>query len=189
MNLALYCIGGIKSIDYNFHVRRCAETPSFVLQVVASDNAVCTLQITDTGGSHSFPAMERLAIQRGQAFILVYSVNNRKSFENLKGYYNEILSVKSTIEGTPLMIVGNKCDCVERDVSESEGLRLAKQWSCSFIETSAKQEFHTRELFEQLLLLEKRQSMSLTEAQTHKKSGPSKSSKRAENIKNKCSLM
>ena len=87
------------------------------------------------------------------------------------------------------MIVGNKCDCVERDVAESEGLRLAKQWSCSFIETSAKQEFHTRELFEQLLLLEKRQSMSLTEAQTHKKSGPSKSSKRAENIKNKCTCL
>ena len=133
--------------------------------------------------------MERLAIQRGQAFILVYAVNNRKSFDNLKNYYNEILSVKSTIEGTPLMIVGNKCDCLERDVAESEGLRLAKQWSCSFIETSAKQEFHTRELFEQLLLLEKRQSMSLTEAQTHKNSGPSKSSKRAENIKNKCNLM
>ena len=30
--------------------------------------------------------------------------------------------------------------------------------------------------------------MSLTEAQTHKKSGPSKSSKRAENIKNKLQL-
>lgn len=86
------------------------------------------------------------------------------------------------------MVVGNKCDSIERDVTEAEGLRLAKQWTCSFIETSAKQEFHTRELFEQLLLLEKRQSMSLTEMQTSKK-GPSKSSKRAENIKNKCSLM
>ena len=133
--------------------------------------------------------MERLAIQRGQAFILVYAVNNRKSFDNLKNYYNEILSVKSTIEGTPLMIVGNKCDCLERDVAESEGLRLAKQWSCSFIETSAKQQFHTRELFEQLLLMEKRQSMSLTKAQTHRKSSPTKSSKRAEDIKKKCNLM
>lgn len=174
-------------ISFSDNLYKCLPHGVF-LQVVASDSSVCTLQITDTGGSHSFPAMERLAIQRGQAFILVYAVNNRKSFDNLKSFYNEIVSVKKTLEGTPLMVVGNKCDSIERDVTEAEGLRLAKQWTCSFIETSAKQEFHTRELFEQLLLLEKRQSMSLTEMQTSKK-GPSKSSKRAENIKNKCSLM
>lgn len=157
--------------------------------MIASDNAVCTLQITDTGGSHSFPAMERLAIQRGQAFVLVYAVNNRKSFDNLKSFYSDILAVKSSLEGTPLMVVGNKCDSVDRDVTEAEGSKLAKQWQCSFIETSAKQEFHTRELFEQLLLLEKRQSMSLTEVQTNKNTSHSKSSKRVDNLRNKCSLM
>lgn len=59
------------------------------------------------------------------------------------------------------MVVGNKCDIKEREVSESEGLALAKKWGCSYIETSAKHDFQVRKLFEELLYLEKRHSMTL----------------------------
>jgi GTPase SAR1 family protein len=48
---------------------------------------VCTLQITDTTGSHQFPAMQRLNISQGHAFILVFSITNRQSLEELKPIY------------------------------------------------------------------------------------------------------
>lgn len=161
---------------------------------MTSDNAVCTLHITDTGGSHSFPAMVKLAIQRGQAFILVYSVTSRPSFDKLKTYYSDIISLKQTLNQTPLMIVGNKCDLHERQVTESEGQRLAKEWKCSFIETSAKQKYHTTDLFEQLLLLEKRQTMSLQPGGAKKRGffsrvNNSNNSKETDNVKTKCLLM
>lgn len=156
---------------------------------MTSDNSVCTLQITDTGGSHCFPAMVRLAIERGQAFILVYAIDNRKTFENLKSFYNNIISVRKTLEMTPLIIVGNKSDTHEREIPEGEGLILAKQWKCSFIETSAKIHFQTRELFEQLLQLEKRQIMRLNNAASKHKHSVYRSPKRTESVKEKCAIM
>ena len=42
------------------------------------------MQITDTAGSHQFPAMQRLSISKGHAFIMVFSISSRQSLEELK---------------------------------------------------------------------------------------------------------
>lgn len=59
-------------------------------QVISCDKSVCTLQITDTTGSHQFPAMQRLSISKGHAFILVYSITSRQSLEELKPIYQQV---------------------------------------------------------------------------------------------------
>lgn len=154
-------------------------------QVISCDKSICTLQITDTTGSHQFPAMQRLSISKGHAFILVYSITSRQSLEELKPIYEEICQIKGDIDSIPIMLVGNKNDeDHNREVQTSAGEAMAKKWKCAFMETSAKTNHNVKELFQELLNLEKRRTVSL---QIDGKK--SKQQKRKEKLKGKCVVM
>ncbi|XP_015704877.1 GTP-binding protein Di-Ras2 [Coturnix japonica] len=154
-------------------------------QVISCDKSICTLQITDTTGSHQFPAMQRLSISKGHAFILVYSITSRQSLEELKPIYEQICQIKGDVESIPIMLVGNKNDeSQNREVESSEGEAMAKKWKCAFMETSAKLNHNVKELFQELLNLEKRRTVSL---QIDGKK--SKQQKRKEKLKGKCVVM
>ncbi|VVC88456.1 GTP-binding protein Di-Ras2 [Leptidea sinapis] len=133
-------------------------------QVISSNKTICTLQITDTTGSHQFPAMQRLSISKGHAFILVYSVSSRQSLEELKPIWQTIKEIKSAdLPNIPVMLAGNKCDESPeiREVSAAEGQAQAQEWGVSFMETSAKTNHNVTQLFQELLNMEKNRNVSL----------------------------
>lgn len=131
--------------------------------LIACNKQVCTLQITDTTGSHQFPAMQRLNIQRGHAFILVYSITSRQSLEELKAIFKDIHDIKGDdIKNVPMMLVGSKCDeTSHRDVPTAYANKLAQEWHCAFMETSAKTNVNVKEAFQELLKLDTRNNLSL----------------------------
>jgi len=151
-------------------------------KVISSNKAVCTLQITDTTGSHQFPAMQRLSISKGHAFILVYSIVSRQSLEELKPILELINQVKGGLDKFPLLLVGNKCDedASKREISTKTGEALQAMWKCKYIETSAKNNINVTEIFEELLKLEKNRTLSLQ---------PIEDKEKKKKIKEKCSLM
>ncbi len=153
-------------------------------QVISCDKSVCTLQITDTTGSHQFPAMQRLSISKGHAFILVYSITSKQSLEELKPIYQQILAIKGNIENIPIMLVGNKSDETQREVKTEDGESQSTIWKCAFMETSAKTNHNVTELFQELLNLEKKRNMSLNIDGKH-----SGKQSRADKLKGKCSIM
>lgn len=159
---------------------------SFSQQVITCNKNICTLQITDTTGSHQFPAMQRLSISKGHAFILVYSVTSRQSLEELYPIWDVIKEIKGLeLDNIPVMLVGNKCDEQEsRQVSTSLGENQAKAWRCNFMETSAKTNHNVKELFQELLNMEKNRNISL---QLDGKKN--KAQKGTKMIKEKCNLM
>ena len=57
------------------------------------------MHITDTTGTQQFPAMQRLSISRGHAFVLVFSVTSKQSLEELKNIL-EIVNDVSTYRVT-----------------------------------------------------------------------------------------
>lgn len=163
-------------------------------QIISNNKLVCTLQITDTTGSHQFPAMQRLNIQKGHAFILVYSITSRQSLDELVPIYQDICKIKAAAGAAqgiqqvllpPIILVGNKCDeSSGRDVTATMGEKLAQEWGCAFIETSAKNNINVKEAFQELLKLDTKNSQLFTDSKTSDKASSSSSlSKNAVNPK------
>ncbi|XP_008303837.1 ras-related protein Rap-1b-like [Stegastes partitus] len=111
-----------------------------------------TIDITDTSGSYSFPAMRRLSIQNSDAFALVYAVDDPNSLEAVKRLRQEILEVKED-KYTPIVVIGNKIDRYnERQVSIKDVLSTVElDWNHSFLESSAKDNVNVLEVFRELL--------------------------------------
>jgi GTPase KRas protein len=109
-------------------------------------------------------------MRTGEGFLLVYSITDRQSFEEIMTFQQQILRVKDK-DYFPMIVVGNKCDLDgERQVSTQgmfgshlldrqfryramltasapEGQNLARQFGCKFIETSAKSRINVDNAF------------------------------------------
>ncbi|PKK25678.1 GTP-binding protein Rhes [Columba livia] len=103
--------------------------------------ATVKVEILDTSGSYSFPAMRKLSIQNSDAFALVYAVDDAESFESVKSLREEILEVKED-KFPPIVVVGNKAE----SGSERQGAAGGR-----FVETSAKDNENVLEVFRELL--------------------------------------
>ena len=91
--------------------------------MISCNKNVCTLQITDTTGSHQFPAMQRLSISKGHAFILVYSVTSRQSLEELKPIWEVIKEIKGNeLASIPIMLVGECVTLTKRKRKQNKKL-------------------------------------------------------------------
>jgi GTPase KRas protein len=118
---------------------------------VSIDNEPCVLEILDTAGQEEYSAMRDQYIRSGQGFLIVYSIANRRSFEELGEFREAILRVKDA-DRFPMIIVGNKCDLeASREVSTIEGQELAKSYGCPFVETSAKTRTRVDDCFFELV--------------------------------------
>ncbi|KAJ3415095.1 Ras GTPase ras2 [Chytridiales sp. JEL 0842] len=109
------------------------------------DDESCILEVLDTAGQEEYTALRDQWIRDGEAFILVYSITSRSTFDRIEKFKSQIKRVKdlpasgSSSTAIPMVLVGNKCDKVgEREVSREEGAHLAKKLRCEFFETSAK---------------------------------------------------
>lgn len=113
---------------------------------VEVDGHACMLEILDTAGTEQFTAMRDLYMKNGQGFILVYSITAQSTFNDLQDLREQILRVKDT-DDVPMVLVGNKCDLEEeRVVGKELGRSLAGQFSCAFMETSAKAKVNVNEV-------------------------------------------
>ena len=111
------------------------------------DGTSLSLDILDTAGQEEYSAMREQYMRTGMAFLLVYAVTSRSSFEETQMFYQQILRTKN-VDSFPVVLVGNKCDLgYERQVSYEEVQRLAQRLGAPFLETSAKDRINVDEAF------------------------------------------
>uniref|UniRef100_A0A672UKJ2 GTP-binding protein n=1 Tax=Strigops habroptila TaxID=2489341 RepID=A0A672UKJ2_STRHB len=91
---------------------------------------------------------EHQCLQVGNAYVIVYSVTDRGSFESASELRIQLRRARQP-EDIPIILVGNKSDLVRsREVSVEEGRACAAVFGCKFIETSAALQHNVAELFE-----------------------------------------
>jgi len=114
------------------------------------DNRMCFVEVIDTAGQEEYATLRDQWVREGQGFILVYSIASRATFDRLDTFRQLMLRVKRT--QPTCVLVGNKCDkSYEREVSREEGINLARQYGCEFLETSAKTAQNVERLFVNLV--------------------------------------
>ena len=85
------------------------------------------LDILDTAGNLEFPAMRRLSISTANAFLLVFAVDSRDSFETVKELWEQIRDLRgSNYRDLPCVVVANKCDIV---ASRLMAMDVTADWS------------------------------------------------------------
>ena len=96
------------------------------------------LQTWDTCGQESYQCIVNIFYKRAKLAILVYSIDNRKSFDRINFWLNEIrLNANEDIK---LILIGNKDDLNDnREVSYEEGKEFSQKNGFDFfMESSAK---------------------------------------------------
>lgn len=90
-------------------------------------------------------------VRKASCFIFVYSLCSRATISGLQKYRQPILQHEGQDE-KPILIIANKCDLeTAREVSLSEGQKLATNLNCAFFETSAKENTNVENAFTYLL--------------------------------------
>ncbi|KAJ3218442.1 hypothetical protein HDU67_005538 [Dinochytrium kinnereticum] len=105
------------------------------------------LHIIDAGGDPAFSQLWPSMIEAADAFMLVYDVGNRASFEKVWGFFKLIVETRCQLpKEVPMLLVGSMVDTVgetaskrrHREVTLEMGAKLASTLGVPFKETTAK---------------------------------------------------
>lgn len=115
------------------------------------------MQIWDTSGADKFRSIIEHYLRQLNALIVVFSLNDRTSFNHVNDWINTLRQHNSNLSDVTVLIVGNKKDLVdERVVSKKEIETLMQdlssnwQYSADYIETCVKDEDGLSSIFEKI---------------------------------------
>ena len=118
----------------------------YKIKPVMIDGKKYKLLIWDTAGQERFRTITTSYFRGCQGILLVYDITQRKTFDSVKVWMEQIQKVNDTEVNK--ILVGNKCDLeAERQVSTEEGEQRAAEFKIPFLEASAKDNINVTEAF------------------------------------------
>ena len=115
--------------------------------VISINGVAYELEILDTAGQDDYQTMLDTWINSADGFILVYSIDNKESFESTKTRYDRIMKLKEG-QKVSIIVVGNKCDLEDkRQVSKEEAENYCNTNNIGFLEASALNTINVKESF------------------------------------------
>ncbi|XP_005993187.1 ras-related protein Rab-39B-like [Latimeria chalumnae] len=108
------------------------------------------LQLWDTAGQERFRSITKSYYRNSVGGLLVFDLTNRKSFEHVKDWFQEVTEHMKPYK-LILVLIGHKSDLTAlRKVSQDEGETLASALGVQYIETSARNNQNVDRAFEML---------------------------------------
>jgi GTPase KRas protein len=111
------------------------------------DGETALFDVLDTAGQEEWKAMRDQWIRFGDGFLLMYSITNSSTFDEITRLHEHILRAKDAAKG-PIVLVGNKCDLEsQRQVTTAQAKAFADKLGIPFFEASAKTKVNVDEAF------------------------------------------
>ena len=114
------------------------------------DNTEYTFKIFDTAGQERYQkVVADTTIKIADGFLMVFSVDKAETLKKIN-YWLNFIDEHTNLKEKALLLVGNKIDLPNREVTNEEGFNFAKERNMKYFETSAKTGFGIKEAFQQL---------------------------------------
>ena len=121
-----------------------------IKEIEINENKV-RLEIWDTIGQENLRSANKIFMKNTDIALIVYDITNKKSFENLNEFYEELIKMNERDK----MIIGiaaNKSDLYENtEVNREEGEEYAKNINALYFESTATDHENVVNIFEELI--------------------------------------
>ncbi|XP_048110000.1 ras-related protein Rab-7a isoform X1 [Alosa alosa] len=124
----------------------------FLTKEISVEGRSVVLHIWDTAGTERFQSLGTAFFRASHCCLLVFDVTSTASFYALDTWLHEFLSQQvKPLSPTnfPLVVVGNKTDLKNRQVSREEAQRWCRVAGADYIEGSAKEDVNVEKSFHQ----------------------------------------
>ena len=137
----------------------------FIATTIDVDGQSVKLQIWDTAGQERFRSIAKAYFRSAVGVILVFDLTDRKSFEDLNQWLNDVHSLCDP--NAVVTLIGNKSDLnAQRAITQSEAESFAQMHQLTYLETSALGGDNIQEAFQRTAAAVYRKSVN------NKKDGP-----------------
>ena len=110
----------------------------FIKKDLEIDQKIYNVQIWDTAGQEQFRSVNKIYIKGSHVVLFVYDVTNRKSFEDIGGFWVDYVD-KILGQTITKGLIGNKIDLMDSKTDKDEAEEFAEKIGAIFSETSAKE--------------------------------------------------
>ena len=106
------------------------------------------LHIYDFSGQKKFSSIINPYFKEANGIILIYDVTQESSFNALN---NWMTIIKEKAPQANIILVGQKCDLIERAISDEKIKEFTEEFGIEYFEASAKIHYNINEVFDNLI--------------------------------------
>ncbi|CAJ0949644.1 unnamed protein product [Ranitomeya imitator] len=104
-------------------------------KTIQLENKTLKMQIWDTGGQERFRSLVSSFYKGSDGCLLVFDVTDEESFSNLETWRADFMDkIQTPVTNFPIIILGNKIDLEDRQVTLASGIKVSRELAASWCE-------------------------------------------------------